>query len=262
MSFEKGEEEEEEKKAIDLTSTFDRLDKACFLGVNSWELSLPLYEALLKRDSSGWARFMCGFCSREEEVLVKATYFAKAVPKLRAAAKKKKCYRGYHGLAYCYEYGLGGLTINHDLALRHYSAAAKKGFFMAQCRMGHVYRKGFLGTKRNYKWTAQLYRLSIKQVFAPSQRRLARMYMKGKGVGKSNTKAARLFEKAVSHGDTMYSTLNDLSGLYYTKRASLSNYPRAIALAKLAVDKGSSDVWLKSILKASQEEKIEEGMCF
>ena len=251
----------------DLSARFDALDKLCFVNVGTLVHMVESYRALVERDDSGWAYFMCGYCTYQKDVSESMTYFAKAIPKLDVARKNGDP-RGYYGMAYCSD-GPRKHPVpyvsNKSLALDYYKIASKLGFFLAQSIVASIYDKGTFGVKQNHHLAAHYYGLASEQGFAPAQRRLGAMYDYGQGVCQDLAETARLYELAIAQGCIMPSILKKLSVIYYhgaNCTSNTPNYPRAAKLAKIAAENGDDNRWLQLVLDSGVDFDGEEPACY
>lgn len=131
----------------------------------------------------------------EGKALYDAKDYAKAFPKLKAAAEKgheKAQYR----LGRCYDKG-NGTAEDDEKAFLWYSKSAAQGYAKAQYQVGKCYKDGE-GTPKDHAKAVSYFTKAANQENAEARYQLAKYYLKGKGGLKTDAKKAKtLIKQAV-----------------------------------------------------------------
>jgi hypothetical protein len=87
---------------------------------------------------------------------------------------------------------------NYAKAVPKLKAAAAKGHKKAQYRLGQCYKEGY-GVEKDRKKAFELFLKSAQQGYAKAEYQVGKAYLKGKGVPADEKKAKTWLKRAVSH---------------------------------------------------------------
>jgi len=133
---------------------------------------------------------------KEGKALYDAKDYAKAFPKLKAAAEKGHRKAQYR-VGRCYDKGRG-VTEDDQLAVQWYEKSAKQDYAKAQYQLGKCYKDGE-GVEKNRAKAIELFRKAAQQENADAQYQLGKAYMKGKDIPADEKKARSFLRKAVNN---------------------------------------------------------------
>lgn len=122
--------------------------------------------------------------------------YAKAVPKLKAAAEKGHKKAQYR-IGLCYDKGKGVKEDDQE-AVKWYAKSAAQNYAKAQYQLGKCYKDGE-GVEKNRQKAIELFTKAAKQDNADAQYQLGKAYMKGKGVAADEKQARMWLKKAVNN---------------------------------------------------------------
>ena len=132
----------------------------------------------------------------EGKALYDAKDYAKAFPKLKAAAEKGHKKAQYR-LGRCYDKG-HGTEKDKTLAFKWYSKAADQGSAKALYQLGKCYKEGE-GVAKDHTKAVSFFSKAARQENADARYQLAKYYLKGKGgLNVDPKKAKSLIKQAVS----------------------------------------------------------------
>ena len=132
----------------------------------------------------------------EGKALYDAKDYAKAFPKLKAAAEKGHKKAQYR-LGRCYDKGRG-VAEDDVKAFQWYSKSAAQGYAKAQYYVGKCYKDGE-GVPKDHTKAVSYFTKAARQEHAEARYQLAKYYLKGKGGLQVNPqKAKSLLKQAVS----------------------------------------------------------------
>jgi len=112
-----------------------------------------------------------------------------------------------------YQYGYGGVKLNHITSLQWYELAAQQDDLIAQNNLGYMYSKG-KGLEMDSKKAVFWYRKAANQGYAKAQSHLGYMYRKGYGIEKDNSEAIYWYRKATNQN---YAPAQNHLGYMYRK---------------------------------------------
>ena len=133
---------------------------------------------------------------KEGKTLYDKKDYAKAVPKLKAAAEKGHKKAQYR-LGLCYDKGKG-VKEDDQMAVKWYAKSAAQNYAKAQYQLGKCYKDGE-GVEKNRQKAVELFTKAAKQDHGEAQYQLGKAYLKGKGVAADEKKAKMWLKKAVSN---------------------------------------------------------------
>ena len=132
----------------------------------------------------------------EGKRLYDAESYAKAFPKLKAAAEKGHKKAQYR-LGRCYDKG-HGVAESDSIAFIWYMKSARQEYAKAQYQVGKSYKNGE-GVKKDRQKAFTWFMKAAQQDNADGQLAVGKAYMKGKGVDQDLAKAKSWFKKAVKN---------------------------------------------------------------
>ena len=130
----------------------------------------------------------------------KSVDYAKAMKYYHIAAERGNT-DAMNDIGFMYERGLG-VTKDDAEATKWYRKAAEQGNASGQNNFGIMYRDG-LGVEKDYVEAVKWYRKAAEQGHAGGQLNLGYMYEKGYGVTKDNAEAVKWYRKAAEQGDAI-----------------------------------------------------------
>lgn len=130
------------------------------------------------------------------KALYDAKDYAKAFPKLKAAAEKGHKKAQYR-LGRCYEKGRG-VAKDEAAAFKWYSKGAVQEHAKSEYAVGKCYKDG-IGVKKDRKKAFSFFMRSARQEYAEAQYQVGKSYLKGKGTEADAKKAKSWLVKAVKN---------------------------------------------------------------
>lgn len=129
--------------------------------------------------------------------------FQKGLPWLRKAAEQGSPEAEWV-LSTIYEFGRGGIAVDHGEAFRWAMKAARRGHPIAQHNVASAYFDG-RGVDKDLEQARYWYQQAAEQGFAHSQWSLAEMYLKGDGVAPNREEAVKWLTKSLvqNHAPSM-----------------------------------------------------------
>ena len=143
------------------------------------------------------------------KALYDAKDYAKAFPKLKAAAEKGNKKAQYR-LGRCYEKGRG-VAKDEAAAFKWYSKGATQEHSKSEYAVGKCYKDG-IGVKKDRKKAFTFFMRAARQEYADAQYQVAKSYLKGKGTEADPKKAKSWLNKAVKNpkgGDDVMKKIRD-----------------------------------------------------
>lgn len=101
-----------------------------------------------------------------------------------------------------FDYGNGGVTLNHGTAVTWYRRAAEQGYAGAQFNLGNCYQLGE-GVDQDKKQAVYWYRQAALQGDTDAEYTLGLCYASGDGIVKSSARAIEWFRRAARHGNRL-----------------------------------------------------------
>ena len=130
------------------------------------------------------------------KALYDAKDYAKAFPKLKAAAEKGNKKAQYR-VGRCYEKGKG-VAKDEAVAFQWYSKGAAQEHAKSEYAVGKCYKDG-IGVKKDRKKAFSFFMRSARQDYAEAQYQVGKSYLKGKGTEADAKKAKSWLVKAVKN---------------------------------------------------------------
>jgi TPR repeat protein len=167
----------------------------------------------------------------------------------------------------CYENGWGGVSKDHDEAVRWHKKAvevirkeAEQGNASKQHELARYYYAGSHGLMHSYTDAAKWYRKATDQGYAYAQFRLASLYEAGEGVPKDFAEAFCWHLKAAEKGNVPARLR--LSERYFEGNGVERDLIEAYKWVRLAIDNDKSGIWhrkLAPVRALLTEEQIAEA---
>ena len=148
-----------------------------------------------------------GYTSKKERITIEEGKTAKLVGSLSRIPSEDAEIAGktasqIRTIAYNYQHGKGGKSVDYAKAMKYYHIAAERGNTDAMNDIGFMYERG-LGVTKDDAEATKWYRKAAEQGHAGGQLNLGYMYEKGYGVTKDNAEAVKWYRKAAEQGDAI-----------------------------------------------------------
>lgn len=141
-------------------------------------------------------------------------------------------------LGLCYQYGLGGLEKDYELAKRYFKQAAELDNASAQSGLARMYLNG-IGVKQDDKMALLWFEKAVTQELASAQNTLGWMYNTGRGVEEDLVQAVEWYRKSAEQGNVV--AQNNLGNMYRDGKGVSQDDKEAVEWYRKSAEQNYSD---------------------